>query len=124
MTLRVVLATLLLGLTAACGSSSSSPSSPSTGPSGSSPVIVSIVNGASSLTTNAYAPNPIDIATGTTVTWMNNDTRTHDSTATDASWGSGPIAAGGQFSRTFSTAGSFPYHCTLHPGMVGTVVVK
>ena len=88
------------------------------------PAAVSIVNNASSLTTNAYAPNPIDVAAGTTVTWTNNDTKTHDSTATDGSWGSGAIAPGGQFSRTFSTAGSFPYHCTLHPGMVGTVVVR
>lgn len=124
MTLRGALAALVLGLTAACGSSSSSPSSPSTPPSSSIPAAVSIVSGASSLTTNAYAPNPIDVAAGTTITWTNNDTRTHDSTATDGSWGSGAIAPGGQFSRMFSTAGTFPYHCTIHPGMVGTVTVR
>ena len=123
MTLRVVLATLLLGLTAACGSSSS-PSAPSTPPSSSTPAAVSIVTGATALTTNAYAPNPINVAAGTTITWTNNDTQIHDSTATDGSWGSGAIAPGGQFSRMFSTAGSFPYHCTLHRGMVGTVIVR
>ena len=36
----------------------------------------------------------------------------------------GPIAPGGTFSRTFSSAGTFPYRCTLHPGMVGTVTVQ
>lgn len=124
MRVRVVVTILLLGVTAACGSSYSSPSSPSTPPTSSTPAAVSIVNGASSLTTNAYAPNPIDVAAGTTITWTNNDRTTHDSTATDGSWGSGAIAPGGQFSRMFSTAGTFPYHCTIHPGMVGTVTVR
>lgn len=125
MPLRIGIATLLLGLMAGCGSSSpSSPSSPSTPPTSSTPGMVSIVNGATELTTTAFAPNPIDVATGATITWMNNDTRTHDSTSNDGSWASGPIAPGGQFSRTFSSAGTFPYRCTIHPGMVGTVNVR
>jgi plastocyanin len=33
------------------------------------------------------------------------------------------MAPGATFSRTFSTAGTFTYHCTIHPGMVGTVSV-
>lgn len=37
---------------------------------------------------------------------------------------SGNIASGGgQFQHTFANAGSFPYHCTIHPGMTGTVTV-
>jgi plastocyanin len=39
-------------------------------------------------------------------------------------WSSGTVAPGGQFSFAFQTAGTFPYHCTIHPGMVGTVVVR
>ena len=35
-----------------------------------------------------------------------------------------PIAPGASFSKTFTSAGSFPYHCTIHPGMVGTVTVQ
>jgi plastocyanin len=31
---------------------------------------------------------------------------------------------GSQFSFTFSTAGTFQYHCAIHPGMVGSVVVQ
>jgi plastocyanin len=34
------------------------------------------------------------------------------------------VAPGGQFSLTLPTAGTFRYHCTIHPGMVGTVVVR
>jgi copper binding plastocyanin/azurin family protein len=39
-------------------------------------------------------------------------------------WNSGSIAPGGTFPRTFSSAGTFQYHCTIHPGMVGTVNVQ
>jgi plastocyanin len=55
---------------------------------------------------------------------MNNDTITHTATGTTGLFDSGPIAAGQQFSHTFSTVGSFAYHCTIHPGMVGTVNVQ
>jgi plastocyanin len=34
------------------------------------------------------------------------------------------MAAGRQFSFTFTRAGTFSYHCAIHPGMVGTVVVR
>jgi plastocyanin len=85
---------------------------------------VSIVSGSSRLTTTAYAPNPVSVAVGGTVTWVNNDTTTHTSTADGGAWSSGSIAPGGQFSRTFGTAGTFTYHCTIHPNMVGTVQVQ
>ena len=61
---------------------------------------------------------------GTTVTWMNTDTIAHTSTSNAEGWNSGNVAPGGQFSFAFQTAGTFPYRCTIHPGMVGTVVVR
>jgi plastocyanin len=76
------------------------------------------------MSTTAYAPNPIAVAVGGTVTWTNNDSTTHTSTGNGGTWDSGAIAPGGNFSRTFSSAGTFPYHCTFHPGMVGTVTVQ
>jgi plastocyanin len=39
-------------------------------------------------------------------------------------WDSGSVAPGGTFSMTFPTAGTFPYHCGIHPNMVGTVTVQ
>jgi plastocyanin len=105
----------------ACGSSDS-PSTPTPNPTpGTS---VSIISGASTMTTTAYAPNPVSVAVGGTVTWVNNDNTAHTSTANGGAFDSGTIAPGGNFSRTFPTAGSFPYHCTIHPGMVGTVNVQ
>ena len=76
------------------------------------------------MTTTAYAPNPITVAVGGTVTWTNNDSTTHTSVANGAAWNSGSIAPGGTFKMTFASAGSFPYHCSIHPGMVGTVTVQ
>ena len=89
-----------------------------------SAVAVSIVSGSSTLTSAAYAPNPITVAVGGTVTWTNNDTTSHTATATNGAFSSGTIAPNGKFSMTFPTAGSFPYRCTFHPGMVGTVTVQ
>lgn len=111
----------LVGLAVGC--SSYSPSTPSGGTDVTG-TPVSIVSRASTLTNTAYAPNPISIAAGDTITWTNNDAEAHTSTGTDGSWDSGTIAPGARFSRTFPSAGTFSYHCTIHPGMVGTVTVR
>ena len=85
---------------------------------------MSIVLGSTFLTTTAYTPNPVTIAQGTTVTWVNNDTVDHSSTSQNNVWASPTMAPGVSYSRTFGTIGSFPYYCIFHPGMVGTVVVQ
>ena len=128
MNLRIL---IVAGLLAAygCGSTASGPStaSQSTNPStggGGTGTPVSIVNGATVLASSAYAPNPVTIAVGGSVTWTNNDSVTHTSTANNGAFSSGAIAPGGQYTTTFNTAGSYAYHCTIHPGMVGTVTVQ
>ena len=131
MNLRLALASIVLVGVAACGGGYSSPTTPTTGgtnnqgtPGATQGTPVSVTSGAEFKTTNAYAPNPLTISAGGTVTWTNSDSTTHTSTGDDGSWNSGNIAPGGQFSRTFPTAGSFKYHCSLHPGMVGTITVQ
>jgi plastocyanin len=69
-------------------------------------------------------PDELSVTVGTTVTWMNTDSVVHTSTSDAAGWNSGTVAPGAQFSVAFQTAGTFPYHCSIHPGMVGTVVVR
>lgn len=96
----------------------------------------SIVKGASVLTDTAYQPNPIEIEVGQTVRWTNDDYAFH--TVTSSKPGSadsgrefdsglaGPNALTSQgktFEHTFQTPGEFDYHCTLHPFMVGKVIV-
>lgn len=95
-------------------------------------VTVSIVKGASNMGNKAYSPNPIQIQRGTTVVWRNGDTTLHTAVSgkgtSDTSLGkmfeSPPIAPGKTFSYKFDAAGTYDYFCTLHPTMVGTVVVK
>jgi plastocyanin len=80
--------------------------------------------GAEFLGNRAFTPADLSIAAGTTVTWVNSDATSHTSTSNAAGWDSGIVAPGRQFSFLFQNAGTFPYHCAIHPGMVGTVVVR
>jgi len=110
---------LLLGFSISACSSNSSPTNPTT-----TGTPVSMTVGSSTKTTDAYSPNPITVARGGAITWTNNDTTAHTSTSDNGTWNSGSLAPGQSFTFTFSNSGSFTYHCTLHPGMVGTVTVQ
>jgi plastocyanin len=121
-----VTSVLMLALCfAACGGYSS-PSAPSTGPTPAptGSTSVTIAGGASTQTTAAFGQNPLTIAAGTTISWLNNDNTTHTSIADANQWSSGNIAPGGRFNFTFASAGRFTYHCQIHPNMVGTIIVQ
>ncbi len=70
-----------------------------------------------------FSPASLQIMTGTTVTWRNNDDDVHTVTANDGSFDSGDIDPGETFTRTFSSTATIAYHCMHHSGMTGTVVV-
>ena len=70
-----------------------------------------------------FEPSNLTIAVGDTVRWFNDDALPHTVSATDGSWDSGNLAPGQAFERRFDTAGSYPYLCRYHPGMVGTIEV-
>ena len=74
--------------------------------------------------TTGFTPPTLAVSVGTTVTWGNNDTITHTSTADAGQWDSSTFGSGQTFTHKFDTAGSFKYHCTIHPGMTGTIVVQ
>lgn len=74
-----------------------------------------------------FAPDSITVPVGTTVTWLNCEdplTEPHTTTSATAIWDSSEFPSGQRFARTFSVAGVFPYLCTSHPFMIGTVVVQ
>jgi plastocyanin len=80
-------------------------------------------------TTFQFTPSTLTITAGTTVTWKNATTVSHTVTSDDSkSFDSGtanPIAAqSGTFSFTFSTPGTFAYHCEIHPFMKATIIVQ
>jgi plastocyanin len=71
----------------------------------------------------AYTPADITVSVGETVTWVFDDGgMAHDVVADDRSFRS-PLAKEGSFSHTFTEPGTFTYHCTPHPDMIGSVVV-
>ena len=72
----------------------------------------------------AFSPSSVTIDVGDTVTWTNADAQSHTATADDASFDTGTIAGSTSKSVTFATAGTFGYHCKIHPSMTGTVVVQ
>jgi plastocyanin len=123
---RLALTSFVLLSAVACGSSYSSPSttpSPAPGPVATPGTPVTIPMNASTLTSTAFAPDAVDVSAGATVTWTNSDGVSHTSTSDTGVWDSGIVQPGGQFSVSFPTAGTYRYHCLIHPGMIGTVVV-
>ncbi len=102
-----------------------------------------------------FSPATVTIKAGTTVRWTNNGPSGHTTTSDNGVWGSGTLAppggggggggysrgslssvrlstasaAGGTFQFTFMQAGTYPYHCAIHPpamfpGFTATVVVN
>jgi len=72
----------------------------------------------------SYIPGTITIAPGETITWTNNEANVpHTVTSDGGAFDSGRLAPGATFSFTFTTPGTYTYHCTIHPFMHGTVVV-
>jgi plastocyanin len=98
-------------------SSASAPSAPLTCSSSTCTIVI---------TNSQFGPlsqNPFYIKVGTTVTWVNHDPTQHTSTSDTGVWGSPILNPGNSFSFTFTSPGTYPYHCNIHP-MTGTIVVE
>ncbi|MFQ5996685.1 MAG: cupredoxin family copper-binding protein [Dehalococcoidales bacterium] len=72
----------------------------------------------------AFAPATVTVPVGSTVTWTNRDSAPHTVTARDTQFDSGSLSRDNTFSYTFDQSGNFEYYCTIHPRMVGTVIVE
>jgi plastocyanin len=74
----------------------------------------------------SFAPATLTVAVGTTVTWTNRDDIPHTVVSTDKDrvFKSKVLDTDEKFSFTFSKAGTYPYFCSIHPKMTGTVVVQ
>jgi plastocyanin len=105
------------------------------------PVMVAmmLLAGSSSVTANAqpsaatagvkidnfsFGPQTLRVPIGATVTWTNSDDIPHTSVSTDGVFKSKVLDTDEKFSYTFTKAGTYPYYCTIHPKMTGTVVVQ
>jgi len=70
-----------------------------------------------------FTPTPVTINVGDTVRWTNDGPSIHTTTSDTNLWDSGNLVVGQTFSYTFTSAGTFDYHCKLHASMHGSVVV-
>jgi plastocyanin len=92
-----------------------------------------VLGASSSLTNNAFQPNPVQVSIGATLTMTIDDSQPHTVTSgangqPDGRFNSSPnfnrlLAPGQTFEHTFTEAGKYPYFCLLYPNMVGTVQV-
>jgi amicyanin len=73
----------------------------------------------------AFSPSTLTVKVGTVVTWTNLDSAPHTVVSDSGSELSSDTLSNGQtYSHTFSTPGTYTYHCGVHTSMKGTVVVE
>jgi len=72
----------------------------------------------------SFGPATLTVAVGTTVTWTNRDDIPHTIVSTEKIFKSKVLDTDEKFSFTFDKAGTYPYFCSIHPKMTGSVVVQ
>ncbi len=124
---HVVLIVTALGPSCGGGSSPSTPSTPTTATTpaplaATADLVISILGDQGGM---SYSPAAATLRVGQTVAWKNNDTDVHTATDNAGRFNTGTVTRGATSTPIAMTAaGSFPYHCSFHPGMVGTLTVN
>lgn len=74
----------------------------------------------------AFSPDNLTINVGDSVVWTNQDAASHTATSDDggATFDSGTLTQSQSWGMTFTTPGSIPYHCGIHPSMTATLTVE
>ena len=71
----------------------------------------------------AFNPSEINVSVGEKITWINKDSYEHTVSLDDGLYNMG-IKPGESISTMFDTAGTYTYHCSIHPSMKGKITVK
>jgi plastocyanin len=71
-----------------------------------------------------FAPTAMTVAVGTTVKWTNLDGEIHTIRSVDTAFASGALDQNDSFAFKFDKPGTYRYVCSIHPQMVGTIIVK
>lgn len=106
---------LTVALLSACSPRNSTSSSLLTTPAAGNTVVISDFS---------FSQSSLTVKVGSTVTWVNEDRVTHSITSDTGVFQSDNLPAGGSFSYTFNQMGTFPYHCSPHPFMKGSIIVQ
>ncbi len=72
----------------------------------------------------SFQPASLTIQKGASVTWRNDDSVSHQIVSNTNAFSSSVLNAGGSYTHVFDQAGSYPYHCGIHPFMTGTITVQ
>jgi plastocyanin len=72
----------------------------------------------------AFVPARLVVSKGTQIIWTNTDQDPHTVMSSKRVWSSDALDTTDQFKRVFKASGSFPYYCSIHPFMHGTVTVQ
>ncbi len=100
--------TAMLGLFAVCGPSAADPAD-------ATKIVVKEF---------MFAPTPLTIKAGSTVTWTNMDDEPHTAVSDTGLFKSGGMDTNESFSFKFDKPGTYHYTCSIHPRMVGTIIVQ
>ena len=71
----------------------------------------------------AFSPAQLTVTAGTRVTWTNHDQVPHSVVEKDRKFHSAALDTNDRYSFTFTEPGTYRYFCSLHPQMIGTVIV-
>ncbi len=114
---RFVVWGLWAGFLAGCSASAPAPSAANAAPVEANTIIIDNFT---------FNPPTLTVDAGTTVSWVNRDDVPHTVTSSNEprTLNSPVLDTDGRYSVTFSTPGTYPYYCTVHPHMTATVVVK
>jgi plastocyanin len=76
------------------------------------------------ITKHMFSLPTVTVSAGATVTWVNHDDDAHTVVSTTALFRSPGLDTDDTYSYRFTAPGTYPYFCTLHPLMTGTVIVR
>lgn len=127
MNLRHVIASLvalaaLAGPVAGCGGSDATPPAAQSG----GPAQHAALSGGSlTISSFKFTPASVTVNRGARITVTNHETTAHTATADNGqSFDTGDIAPGSSATLALSKTGTYRYHCSIHPFMHGTLVVR
>jgi plastocyanin len=120
---RPALLVLAIGMVASCSNSGSTTPSTTPTPTPNANFAAVHVPSSGGYGPSSFVPSAVTVPVGGSVDWSNGDSIEHHPFANDGSWNA-DLPAGSDATVTFNTAGTYAYHCSIHPTMTGTITVK
>jgi plastocyanin len=118
----LALVAAMIVLSAACSGTTNTTTAPAATTTAGSGTTTAATGDAISIENFAFAPETITIPVGSTVTWTNKDSASHQ--IKGDTFNSPLLATGQTYQFKFDTAGTYNYICSVHPSMKGVVIVK